>query len=79
LLPTIQAEVKAMHNKLKLDKAKDFEKYKNEIKVQLEQEIVKRYHYQKGSIIATLDEDPEVKEAVALLKNTSRYNTILGK
>ena len=40
-------------------------------------EIVSRYYYQKGRIIATLDDDPELKMAVKIILNQEEYNNIL--
>lgn len=43
----------------------------------LQQEIVSRYYYQKGRIESTLSDDAEVKRALDVLTNTTKYTAIL--
>lgn len=61
------------------DKKNDIYKFKDEIKLLLLDEIIKRYYYQKGSIEASLKHDKEVKRAIEILKDKNEYNKILGK
>lgn len=61
------------------DKRNDIYKFKDEIKLLLLDEIIKRYYYQKGSIEASLKHDKEVKRAIEILKDKNEYNKILGK
>ena len=42
------------------------------------QEIVKRYYYQRGSIIQQLKEDKDLKEAVKVLTDAERYKSLLS-
>ena len=48
-----------------------------EIEQLLKYEIVSRYHFQKGRIISTLNDDPELRRAVELINNKEEYNNIL--
>ena len=75
----IGADLKAMKDKLEADKAKDLAKYKDEIVVELEKEIISRYFYQKGKTKIGLKRDKEVDEAIAILKDQAKYNSLLGK
>lgn len=68
-----------MKDKLEADKAKDLAKYKDEIVVELEKEIISRYFYQKGKTKIGLKRDKEVDEAIAILKDQAKYNSLLGK
>ena len=43
----------------------------------LYEEIASRYFYQKGRIMASLDEDPELAKAVEVLKNPQLYASVL--
>jgi carboxyl-terminal processing protease len=45
----------------------------------LEKEIASRYHYQRGKIKMGLRNDKEVEEAIELLHDTARYNSILAR
>jgi carboxyl-terminal processing protease len=59
------------------DKATDLMRFKKEISELLELEIIFRYYHQKGKIKASLEVDPEIKEASQLLKDNKKYNSIL--
>lgn len=43
----------------------------------IENEIVGRYYYDAGIIEWSLQDDPQIKEAIAILKDSNRYNSIL--
>ncbi|MEX2350509.1 MAG: S41 family peptidase [Flavobacteriaceae bacterium] len=62
-----------------LSKAKDRELQdkKAEIKSLLTDEIVKRYFYKEGLYEYHVANNPEIKEAVAILKDNNRYHRIL--
>lgn len=53
--------------------------HKEEIIRQIELEIISRYHYQSGKAAYQLDGDPEITEAISILKDKARYNKILKK
>jgi carboxyl-terminal processing protease len=59
-------------------KARDLDKFKNEIILLLEDEIISRYYFQKGRTIYNLRESDEVKKAKEILKDKTQYNKILG-
>lgn len=71
-------EYNALENKLSADKKDDLQKFKEEILLLLENEIVSRYYYQNGRVAQSLSDDPEVLQAIELLKNSSKYNEILA-
>lgn len=60
------------------DKAIDLEKNREDISELLKSEILGRYYYEKGRIEGSLKTDKEVKEAIDILGNKERYNSILG-
>ena len=62
----------------KVDLSKDLKKHDKEIKFFLENEFISRKHFQKGRMEASIKEDPYVKEAIGVFKNTTKYNQILG-
>ena len=74
----ISDEYNILVAKLETNKKDDLNKFKDEIKEILTSEIVSRYYYQKGRIIANLQFDNEVKEAIRVLNNSSQYNSILA-
>lgn len=73
----IKTDLEAMTRKIDADKKKDLYKHKKQITHLLEQEIIKRYYFQKGSIEADLDGDPYIEAALKVLKDPNRYKSIL--
>ncbi len=74
----ISDEYNTLVAKLETNKKDDLNKFKDEIKELLTSEIVSRYYYQKGRIVANLQFDNEVKEAIKVLRNSNLYNSILA-
>lgn len=63
----------AMHNK-----NQDLITFKKEILMLLEQEIAGRYFLQKGLVESVFDKDPDILEAVRVLRDPTRYAQILN-
>ena len=76
-LEDVQAEYAALMEKLKPSKERDLNKFQVEIKEILGDEIIGRYYYQKGQIKHSLVDDPFVLEAIKILNDLERYNSIL--
>jgi carboxyl-terminal processing protease len=72
-----EKEIMALREKLSADKQKDLQTFRNEISDILREEIVSRYYYQQGRIIAGLNSDPQLEKAVELLKDPSAVSAIL--
>lgn len=72
-----QAQYEALMQKVTPSKERDLEKFKEEIKGILENEIVSRYYYQKGRILQSFQNDETLKKAIETLKDTKTYNSIL--
>lgn len=70
-------EYNALMSKVVPSKERDLEKFKNEIKVLLENEIVSRYYFQKGRAIDSFRNDDSIEKSLETLANKSAYNTIL--
>jgi carboxyl-terminal processing protease len=73
----LQPELDLLAVKLSENKDSDLAKHKEEIKKILKIEIVSRYYYQKGQIIASLGEDPDVAKAIEVLNEKDSYIAIL--
>lgn len=76
-LDAINADLEALKIKIMHNKKDDLIQYKSEIKQFLEEEIASRYYFQNGRLEASLKADDELKEAVAILNDSNRYNQIL--
>lgn len=74
----IGTELKSIKDKLSALKVNDLVSYKDEIKDGIEAELAKRYFLQEGKTRQMLKNDSEIKEAIALLNDSARYNAILN-
>ena len=78
----IKPQIELLEKNLAADKANDLQKNRKDIEELLVSEIVARYYYQRGRIIAALQNDPDLERAFEILLNTNgknEYKTILGK
>jgi len=55
----------------------DLLRYKKEIILVIENEIISRYYYQSGRIQASLKDDYYIKQVIEVFSDTSLYNSIL--
>jgi len=72
------SEVATLKAKIAAEKADDLAEYKEKIVRDLEIEIIKRYHFQKGKSQQNLKSDTEIVAAIDLLNDPEKYNKILG-
>lgn len=73
-----EQEFTRLKERISHDKNKDLQVFRNEIEKLLVDEIITRYYYQKGRIIASLKSDREVEKAREILKNRSVYASLLS-
>ena len=81
-LEKIKPQIELLEKNLAADKANDLQKNRKDIEELLVSEIVARYYYQRGRIIAALQNDPDLERVFEILLNTNgknEYKTILGK
>ena len=71
-------ELEALQDKLKHDKDKDLQLFKDEIIELLTSEIAGRYYYQGGRIESTLKNDLQIQKAVDILNDSEYYFSILN-
>ncbi|MDD6210456.1 MAG: S41 family peptidase [Bacteroidales bacterium] len=76
-MDTASDEFKALEAKLKPDLDRDLDKFKPIIKDQINEEIIKRFYFQKGKIKNALRDDIQVKEAIKLLNDKEAYSKLL--
>jgi carboxyl-terminal processing protease len=76
-LESISAQLDNLEKQLKADKENDLIKNRKDIEDLLRLEIVGRYYYQVGRIIASLENDDDLNEAFDILLNQNRYQSIL--
>jgi len=59
------------------DKQGDLSKHKEEIRELLKLEIITRYYYQKGKVIASLKNDPDIAEGIRVINDPQLYQSVL--
>ncbi len=74
----VKAEFQALADKMKNNKKDDLAKYKDEIKKYLEEEIISRYYFRKGTIEYSLRGDVDVIEATRLLSDENKIKILLS-
>lgn len=76
-MQTASEEFAALEKKIGKDLAHDLDQFRPEIEKLLRQEIILRYYYQRGQLEASLVDDEAVTEAVKILSDSARYQSIL--
>ena len=76
-LESIQSELERLEKQLQADKENDLVKNRKDIEDLLRLEIVGRYYYQVGRIIASLENDDELQAAFDILLDQKRYESLL--
>jgi len=74
----IESEYEALKQKMIHNKEEDLLTFKDEISMLLKEEIVSRYYYQKGRVLASLSMDPDIDRALEILSNGNGYRRILA-
>lgn len=73
----LQAELQAVERKIKAERTGEMARNRARIVREIEEEIVGRIYFQEGKVRKRLKNDPEVEEAVKLLRNGERYRALL--
>ncbi|HZX63444.1 MAG TPA: S41 family peptidase [Bacteroidales bacterium] len=74
----IKSEYDALKKQMENDKKSDLAKFKSQICELIKQEIASRYYFQKGKIIASLDTDKDIAEAINTLADQNLYKSVLA-
>ncbi len=73
-----KAEFDALEKKLTINVEADLKKFRKEVCSVLSDEIVTRYYYQKGAVIASFREDTDLDKAKLILSNNLEYRELLN-
>ncbi len=73
----LQSELSLISRTLESDKADHLQRYRDEIVNEIEMDIVGRYLFENGKTRQKLKNDPELKEAITILNDQSRYAELL--
>ena len=80
-LEKIQLQIDLLEKNLAAEKDNDLISNRKDIEELLRSEIIGRYYYQKGRIVASFQNDPDLDRAFEILLNTNgkdEYHTILS-
>lgn len=75
----IESDYEDLLSKVTPSTERDLDKFQDQIKSILENEIVSRYYLQEGRALHNFLDDDFMVEAIKILKNSKDYNTILAK
>ena len=70
--------IEGMEKEIASIKQNDLLTYETEIKQILLSEIVIRYYFQRGRVIATLNKDEVVEKALEILHDNYKYKDVIG-
>lgn len=73
----IEAQIDALKKATLHNKEQDLQTFKVEIKALLEQEICGRYYLQDGIVESTFSRDADIKAAIEVLNDSTKYQDIL--
>lgn len=73
-----QDEFKSLESKLQYDLKNDLDVFRADLERVIAMEIVVRYYYQRGAVIINMKSDKFLDEAVLLLGDRKRYDSILA-
>lgn len=74
----IKSEYDALKKQMDNDKKSDMTKFRPQICELIKQEIVSRYYYQKGKVIASLETDKDIQAAINTLVDQNLYKSVLA-
>ncbi|MGB4205760.1 MAG: S41 family peptidase [Bacteroidales bacterium] len=70
--------IEGMEEEIAAIKQNDLLTYENEIRQILLSEIVTRYYFQRGRVVATLNKDEVVEKALEILHDNNKYKDVIG-
>ena len=76
-LASVDPIIDSLEMGVRKDKLNDIENHRSEIEELIKFEIVSRYYYQKGKVIATLENDNDIERAIDILTDKALYQSIL--
>ena len=78
MLDILEEELKAIELKIEKKKKEEIHNHKDQIMKLIASEICSRYYFQTGRIQNKLGDDKDVLEAIEILSDKDRYNSILS-
>jgi len=76
--PELKGQLEQIKTKVEENKKNELILYKDQIKMLLEEDIIARYHYDRGVIEVGFKYDQDLKKSTEILTNTAQYNKMLN-
>ena len=74
----VKTQIDAVQHRVAESKKNELVLNKEQIKMLLEEEIVSRYHLERGSVLVGFKYDNDVKKAIEILHDNKQYRKILN-
>lgn len=74
----LKSQIDLIQARVEESKKNELTLYKDQIKQLLEEDIISRYHLERGSIEVGFKYDPDIKKATEVLTNTAQYKKLLN-
>jgi carboxyl-terminal processing protease len=75
----VKVQLEQVHNKIRQSRNNELIRYKDQLKMLLEQDIVSRYSLERGKIETGIKYDQGVNKAIEILRNPQEYKKILNQ
>lgn len=75
---SIKDQITSLKAQVSHNKENDLKTFKEEIKEYLEEEIVSRYYFQKGTVEASFDNDEDVQAALKIFGEPAEFSKVLA-
>ncbi|MEL7064560.1 MAG: peptidase S41, partial [Bacteroidota bacterium] len=73
----IKRQIELLKTQVQHCREKDLQRFKQEIKLALQEAIVARYYFQEGVIEALLSHDQNIQKACTFFQDMSQYYSLL--
>lgn len=74
----LKSQLDQINAKISESKKNELMLYKDQIKTLLEEDIISRFHLERGSIQAGLKNDEDIKKSTEILSNSNQYKKLLN-
>lgn len=74
----LKSQIDQISSRISENKKNELTLYKDQIKMLLEEDIISRFHLERGSIQAGLKSDEDIKKSTEVLSNASQYKKLLN-
>jgi carboxyl-terminal processing protease len=74
----LKSQIDQISTRISENKKNELTLYKDQIKMLLEEDIISRFHLERGSIQVGLKNDEDIKKSTEVLSNATQYKKLLN-